>query len=77
MVEQIPPGMAYGQTFFLTPLGGRVSGDYFRCGTLIDDTEITVTCVTSAFDTPSRLSLENGGRIDRGGYIFVYDSRKL
>ena len=69
MVEQIPPGMAYGQTFFLTPLGGRVSGDMFRVGTLTDDTQITVTCVTSARDEPTRLTLDNNGLINRGGYV--------
>ena len=80
MVEQIPPGTAYGQTFFLTPLGGRVSGDLFRVGTLTDNTQITVTCVTSAVDTPTRLPLEHNGHIDRGGYVTFmtpgnYDNR--
>ena len=69
MVEQIPPGMAYGQTFFLPPLGGRVSGDLFRVGTLRDNTQVTVTCVTSATDTPTRLTLEGNGLINRGGYV--------
>ena len=69
MVEQIPPGMSYGHTFFLTPLGGRVSGDQFRVGTLRDDTQLTVTCVTSATDTPTRLTLERNGLISRGEYV--------
>ena len=69
MVEQIPPGMAYGQTFFLTPLGGRVSGDQFRVGTLRDNTQVTVTCVRSSTDTPTRLSLDRNGQISRGQYI--------
>ena len=69
MVEQIPPGMAYGQTFFLTPLGGRVSGDQFRVGTLRHNTQVTVTCVTSATDTPTRLALEGNGRMNRGQYV--------
>ena len=80
MVEQIPPGMSYGQTFFLPPLGGRVSGDQFRVGTLRDDTQVTVTCVRSGTDSPTRISLQGNGQINRGGYIkFVtpgnYDNR--
>ena len=69
MVEQIPPGMTYGLTFFLTPLGGRVSGDQFRVGTLRDNTQVTVTCVRSSTDTPTRLSLDRNGQINKGEYI--------
>ena len=69
MVEQMPPGMSFGMTFFLVPLAGRYSGDMFRVGTLTDGTQVTVTCVTSSDVTPTRLSLEGDGAIDRGEYI--------
>ena len=69
MVEQMPPGLTFGHTFFLVPHGGRVSGDMFRVGTLKDGTEVTVTCVTSPTDTPTTLSLERGGIMNRGDVI--------
>ena len=70
MVEQIPPSMVYGQRFFLPPLGGRVSGDMFRVGTLIDQTQVNVMCVNaSAKHTPTSLVLENNGLINRGEYL--------
>ena len=69
MVEQMPPGLAFGQTFFLVPHGGRVSGDMFRVGTLKDGTEVTVTCVTSPTDTPTTLPLKRNGIINRGDVI--------
>ena len=69
MVEQMPPGLTLGTNFLLVPLAGSVSGDLFRVGTLTDGTQVRVTCVTSSDDIPERFILENGGIIDRGGYI--------
>ena len=69
VVEQMPPTMTFGYTFFLVPLAGRLSGDMFRVGTVDDGTEVTVTCVTSPGDSPTRLTLSGGGRINRGEYI--------
>lgn len=69
MVEQMPPGLAFGNTFFLVPIAGRVSGDMFRVGTLTDGTQVTVTCVTSSTDVPTKLALERNGAINRGEYV--------
>ena len=69
MVDQMPPGLSLGTTFFLVPIAARVSGDLFRVGSLTDGTKVTVTCVTSATDTPKELSLEKDGTIDRGSYL--------
>ena len=69
VIEQMPPTTTFGYTFFLVPLAVRESGDMFRVGTVDDRTEVTVTCVTSPGDSPARLTLDNGGRINRGEYI--------
>ena len=69
MVEQMPPGLSFGTTFFLVPLAARLSGDMIRVGTLTDGTKVTVTCVTSPTDLQTNLPLEEGGVIDRGGYL--------
>ena len=69
LVEQMPPGHAFGYTFFLVPLAARVSGDMFRVGTLTDGTQVTVTCVTSPQDVPETIPLDGDGAIDRGGYV--------
>ena len=69
VVEQMPPTTTFGYTFFLVPLAARLSGDMFRVGTVDSGTEVTVTCVTSPGDFPTRLTLDGGGRINRGEYI--------
>ena len=71
IVEQIPPGLTWGKTFFIVPFAGRVSGDMVRVGTLSDGTQITVTCVTSPSDAPTFLQPESGddSLIDRGEYL--------
>ena len=69
IVEQMPPGLAFGNTFFLVPLAERVSGDMFRVGTLRDGTKVTVNCVTSPTDVPKTLPLEHNGVINRGEYV--------
>ena len=69
VVEQMPPTITFGYTFFLVPLADRESGDMFRVGTVDDGTEVTVTCVTSPGDSSNRLTLSGGGKINRGEYI--------
>lgn len=67
LVEQMPPGMAYGQTFFLVPLAARVSGDFFRVGTLTNGAEVTITCVNSIGDDPKNIEpIEGDSVINRG-----------
>ena len=45
-IQQIPPHVVYGQTFFALPLSSPVrhSGDIFRVGSVTDNNVITVTC---------------------------------
>ena len=45
-IQQIPPHVVYGQTFFALPLSSlaRHSGDIFRVGSVTDNNVITVTC---------------------------------
>ena len=69
LVEQMPPGLALGRTFFLVPIAPRVSGDQFRVSTLTENTQVTVTCVTLPGDEPKPLTLQSEGRIDRGGLL--------
>ena len=70
MVEQMPPGLTFGQTVFVVPFAGRVSGDMIRVATLTDGTQVTVTCVTSSQDSPRPLSpVEGDNLIDRGEYL--------
>ena len=75
VMEQMPPGHAFGYTFFLVPLAARVSGDLFRVGTLTDGTRVTVNCVTSPQDVPKRIPLNKDGAIDRGGYVDFWTPR--
>ena len=44
LVEQIPPHVTYGQTFFALPLAVRRSGELYRVGSILDDNDVTVTC---------------------------------
>ena len=70
MVEQMPPGLTFGTTYFVVPFAGRASGDLIRVGTLTDSTQVTTTCVTSSEDTPEALEAVDGdGLIDRGEFI--------
>ena len=45
-IQQIPPHVVYGQTFFALPLSSlaRHPGDIFRVGSVTDNNVITVTC---------------------------------
>ena len=45
IASQIPPHTTWGYTFLLSPLSGRQSGDFYRFATLLDNTEVTITCV--------------------------------
>ena len=47
MATQIPPHTTWGSTFLLNPLSGRQSGDLYRFATLLDNTDITITCVNA------------------------------
>ena len=70
IVEQLPPGLTFGSTFFIVPYAGRASGDMIRVATLTGGTQVTVTCATSADDTPSVLQPVLGDSlINRGEYL--------
>ena len=51
LIEQIPPHVVWGTTFFTVPLTARRSGDRFRVGVIRDNTVINVTCVTPGSST--------------------------
>ena len=53
MAVQIPPHTTWGYTFLLNPLSGRRSGDLYRFATLLDNTDITITCVDVGRTTPT------------------------
>ena len=52
LVEQIPPHMVWGTTFFTVPLARRMAGDRFIVGAIRDNTVINVTCTTPGSTTP-------------------------
>ena len=51
LIEQVPPHVVWGTTFFTVPLARRQSGDRFRVGAIRDNTVINVTCVTPGSST--------------------------
>ena len=53
MSAQIPPHTTWSYTFLLNPLDVRMSGDLYRFATLMDDTEVTITCVEAGGSTAS------------------------
>ena len=62
LVEQIPPHTTWGYTFLLNPLALRETGDYYRVATVLDNTDITITCVDeggNTVETRSDLSLSS------------------
>ena len=71
IVEQMPPGLTLGSTFFIVPFAGRASGDMIRVATLTDGTQVTVTCVRSADDAPIILDpvVSDSSVINRGEYL--------
>jgi len=52
LVEQIPPHVVWGTTFFTVPLARRMAGDCFIVGAIRDNTIINVTCTTPGSSTP-------------------------
>ena len=44
LVEQIPPHVTWGKTFFTAPLGLRQSGERYRVGSIYNGNEVRVTC---------------------------------
>jgi len=52
LVEQIPPHVVWGTTFFTVPLARRMAGDRFIVGAIRDNTVINVTCTTLGSTTP-------------------------
>ena len=51
LIEQVPPHVVWGTTFFTVPLARRQSGDRFIVGAIRDNTVINVTCVTPGSST--------------------------
>ena len=66
LVEQVPPSISWGHTFFLAPLAYRESGDLYRVGTVEDGTQINVTCTTPGSDGPQAIDLAENGQLNRG-----------
>jgi len=52
LVEQIPPHVVWGTTFFTVPLARRMAGDRFIVGAIRDNTVIHVTCTTPGSKSP-------------------------
>ena len=65
IVEQVPPHVSWGTTFFTTPFGVRRAGEHYRIGSVINDNEVTVTC--TAEDGLKRRVL-NRTVVNRGGF---------
>ena len=66
MVEQVPPSVTYGQTFFAIPFALRETGDIFKVGSVFDNNEVVVTCSrrTASGDstqTTTRVTINTGG----------------
>ena len=72
MVEQMPPGLTLGRVYFVVPFAGRVSGDLIRVATLMDGTQVTVTCTTSLEDTPEVLEPVEGDSIINRGEVLDF-----
>ena len=62
LVEQIPPHITYGQTFFALPIPLRQSGEIYRIGSFHDDNRVTVTCTTMSGETFNRVVEDKGKR---------------
>ena len=69
IVEQAPPSLAWGFTFFLNPQAYRESGDLYRVGTLVNGALVKVTCTSAGSAVAKRLLLPKSGRINRGQWI--------
>ena len=61
---QIPPHTTWGYTFLLNPLSARQTGDLYRFATLLDDTQVNITCVdaggSNLITTSMTLNAEQG-----------------
>ena len=76
LVEQIPPHMVWGTTFFAVPIARRMAGDRFIVGAIRDNTVINVTCTTPGSTTP-RFSVSvtrNRAAIPLGSNYYVFDT---
>ena len=76
LIEQVPPHVVWGTTFFTVPLAERRSGDRFRVGVIRDNTVINVTCVTPGSSTPrSRTSVtRNSSPTPPGNNYYEFDT---
>ena len=62
LVEQIPPHITYGQSFFALPIPLRQSGEMYRIGSFHDDNRVTVTCTTTSGEVFNRVVEDKGKR---------------
>ena len=76
LVEQIPPHVVWGTTFFTVPLGRRMAGDRFIVGAIRDNTVINVTCTTPGSTTPrfSASVTRNRARTPLGSNYYVFET---
>ena len=54
---QIPPHTTWGYTFLLSPLSNRNTGDFYRFATLLDNTQVDITCVDAGGSNPTTTSM--------------------
>ena len=75
LIEQMPPHMVWGTTFFAVPLARRRSGDRFRVGAIRDNTVINVTCTTPGSSVPSITSVtRNRSPTPAGNNYYEFDT---
>ena len=75
LIEQIPPHVVWGTTFFTVPLATRRSGDRFRVGVIRDNTVINVTCVTPGSSTLGFTSVtKNRSPTQPGNNYYEFDT---
>ena len=73
LIEQIPPHVVYGQTFFVVPMAVRESGDIIKVGSVTDDNQVNVTCTRlTASGTSTTIRTLPTSTINTGG---VYEFR--
>ena len=74
LVEQIPPHVVWGTTFFTVPLARRMAGDRFIVGAIRDNTVINVTCTTLG-STMSRFSVTKNRTVTPpGSNYYMFDT---
>ena len=76
LMEQIPPHVVWGTTFFAVPLATRRSGDIFRVGAIRDNTVINVTCVTPGSSDPkdTMSATRNRSPTPQGNNYYEFDT---